>query len=66
MLPGFFSDNKEEIISRLTDTRLCGVWVPLEFSRSNFFALELSRINLNTKQILIDIFISENDFFLKK
>ena len=30
----------------LTDTRLCCVWVLLKFSRSNFYALELSKINV--------------------
>ena len=49
----------------LTDTQLCGVFAPLEFSRSNFFGLELSRINLRSKQILIYIYISTDDFFEK-
>ena len=29
----------------LTDTRVCGVWVPPKFSRSNVFALQPSKIN---------------------
>ena len=41
MTSNFFINSKF-----LTDTPICGFLAPVEFSRLNFFALELSRINL--------------------